>query len=86
MPNHTARLEKSQAHTAAQQTTFADLLTVRQAAEALAVSQNTVRNLIHSQDLAAVRVGRRMVRIRQADLDAILKPYEGGQAGGWSHL
>lgn len=86
MPNHSARLDEIQARIDKQRTGFGDLLTVEQAADALAVSPNTVRNLIRSEGLPALRVGQRLVRIRRSDLDAFLKPYAGGQAGGWSHL
>jgi hypothetical protein len=34
----------------------------------------------------AVRMGPRMIRIRREDLDAILQPYDAGQAGQWAHL
>lgn len=66
--------------------TFGDLLNVKQASEYLGCSNNTVRNMIRREELSAVRLGPRMVRIRRDDLDAILKPYEGGQAGTWAHL
>ena len=84
MSNHTPSLEKYQAETL--RTQFGDLLNVKQASEYLGCSCNTVRNMIRREELSAVRLGPRMVRIRRDDLDAILKPYEGGQAGTWAHL
>jgi hypothetical protein len=36
--------------------------------------------------LKAVRMGPRMVRIRREDLEALLQPYDAGQAGSWAHL
>ena len=83
MSNYTGNPLRKQEPT---QSHSGQLLTVHQAADALAVSPNTVRNLIRSDELPAVRVGPRLVRIKQGDLDAFLKPYEGGQAGQWAHL
>ena len=49
-----------------------DLLTIDQAADRLAVSVSTVRNLVASGKLGGVRVGvgRGAIRIRPADIDA----------------
>ena len=46
--------------------------------------QNTIRNWIHTGKLTATRFGPRMIRIRETDLQLLLKPYENGQAGQWS--
>jgi excisionase family DNA binding protein len=62
------------------------LLTVQQAAEETACSVSTLRNLIARGELPALRFGPRLIRVRRRDLDAVLKPYQGGQAGSWSHL
>lgn len=67
-------------------TSFGDLFTIEQAAEYLRCSQTTVRNRARDGSLKAVRVGPRMIRIHKDDLDAILRPYDGGQAGQWAHL
>ncbi len=48
-------------------------LTVIEVAEILKVNQQTVRNWIDRGDLPAIRVGRRRVRVRQADFDAFLR-------------
>jgi excisionase family DNA binding protein len=62
------------------------LLPLQQAAEETACSVSTLRNLISRGDLPALRFGPRLIRVRRRDLDAVLKPYQGGQAGSWSHL
>ena len=67
-------------------TSFGDLLTIRQVAEYLGCSETTVRNRTKEGSLKAVRMGPRMIRIRRQDLEALLQPYQGGQAGSWSHL
>jgi excisionase family DNA binding protein len=67
-------------------TSFGDLLTIRQAAEYLGCSETTVRNRTREGLLKAVRMGPRMIRIRREDLEALLQPYRGGQAGSWAHL
>ena len=67
-------------------TQFGDLLTIRQVAEHLGCSETTVRNRTREGSLKAVRMGPRMIRIRRDDLDAILQPYDAGQAGQWAHL
>lgn len=85
MTNHTPRLGKLQAEPP-RRSPFGDLLNVEQTSQYLGCSANTVRNMIHRGELSAVRLGPRMVRIRRDDLDAILRPYEGGQAGTWAHL
>jgi excisionase family DNA binding protein len=50
---------------------LAEFLTVAEVAELLKLNQQTVRNWIDRGELPAVRVGTR-VRIRRADLDALL--------------
>jgi len=62
------------------------LLSIQQAAEETACSVSTLRNLIARGDLPAFRFGPRLIRVRRRDLDAVLRPYQGGQAGSWSHL
>ena len=64
----------------------AQLLSLQQAAEESACSVSTIRNLLARGDLTAYRFGRRMIRVRRQDLEALLQPYQGGQAGSWSHL
>ena len=46
------------------------LLTVREAAEILRVTPETVRRRVRAGDLSACRLGRGAIRIRRADLDA----------------
>ena len=47
-------------------------LTVREAAERLAVDPKTIRRLVQNGELRAVRVGSRSVRIPASDIDAFL--------------
>lgn len=50
------------------------LLTLREVADALQVSEKTVRRLVNRGDLAGFKVGDRgQVRIMQEDLDAYLQ-------------
>lgn len=65
---------------------FGELNTIEQTAQRLGCSKNTVRALIRKGDLPAVRIGPRMVRVRETDLEQILQPYDSGQAGSWAHL
>jgi excisionase family DNA binding protein len=62
------------------------LLPLRQAAQESACSVGTIRNLVARGDLAAYRFGPRLIRVRRQDLEALLQPYQAGQAGSWSHL
>ena len=48
------------------------LLTVRQAAEFLALRPSTVRKMIHQRRLPVVRIGR-SVRIKEIDLEEIVR-------------
>ena len=59
-----------------------DLLTIKEAAEKLKLSKNTIRNLILRGDLKAERIGR-SIRIRDENLNALLTPYAGGEFGVW---
>jgi excisionase family DNA binding protein len=52
------------------------LYTISQAAEILQVHVNTVRNLIARGDLKAERIGKSIIRIRQAEIDLLLTPHE----------
>lgn len=47
-------------------------ITVREAAERLAVDPRTIRRLIQTGELRAVRVGSRSLRVRSSDVDALL--------------
>jgi excisionase family DNA binding protein len=62
--------------------TTPDLKTIPQAAEQLQVHPNTIRNFILRGDLKAERIGR-LIRIRQANIDALLTPFVGGGQGVW---
>jgi excisionase family DNA binding protein len=46
------------------------LLSLKQAAEYLGVSPNTVRNYIAREGLKYKRVGPKLIKFRRADLDA----------------
>jgi excisionase family DNA binding protein len=60
-------------------TQSSDLLTVKEVAEILRVSQPTVLRMIEDGELSAVRV-RNQWRIRRSDLEAFLQ--RGGSSGG----
>ena len=62
------------------------LLPLQKAADEASCSVSTLRNLIARGDLTAYRFGPRLIRIRRKDLEALFRPYQGGQAGSWSHL
>jgi excisionase family DNA binding protein len=62
--------------------TTTDLKTIPQAAAQLQVHPNTIRNFILRGDLKAERIGR-LIRIRQANIDALLTPFVGGEFGVW---
>ena len=59
-----------------------DLKTIKETAAQLKLHPNTIRNMILRGDLKAERVGR-LIRIRQANIDALLTPYVGGEFGVW---
>ena len=60
-------------------TQSSDLLTVKEVAEILRVSQPTVLRMIDDGELRAIRV-RNQWRIRRSDLEAFLQ--RGGSSGG----
>ena len=64
--------------------TNSDLYTIKQAAEILKLHPNSVRNLITRGDLKAERIGKSIIRIRQADIDALFTPYVAGEFGVWA--
>ncbi len=47
-------------------------LTVAEVAERLRLCEQTVRNMIDRGELAAIRVGPRRIRVREAELDRFL--------------
>ena len=54
-----------------------------EAAEYLGVTDRTLRRYVASGELPAYRLGTRLLRFRQADLDALLRPVP--TAGGGQH-
>ena len=52
----------------------AEFLTVAEVAERLRVTERFIRRLIASGELEAVKIGSRVIRIRSADVDALLSP------------
>jgi excisionase family DNA binding protein len=58
-------------------------LTIEQAAIDAGVHKNTIRNLIKSGKLKAERIGSRIIRIQEQDLNELFTPYEGGEFGVW---
>lgn len=53
-------------------------LSIAEAAARLGIDPKTVRRAIARGDLAARRIGPRLIRIRQADLDAYGRPLGAG--------
>ena len=49
-----------------------ELLIVAEVASPLKLNQQSVGNMIGGGELLAARVGRRRLRVRQSDLDALL--------------
>ena len=50
------------------------LLSVGEAADTFGTSKSTIRNWIAQGKLPAVRIGERIIRIRLADLAALITP------------
>lgn len=61
------------------------LVTLADAAETLGVSVRTVRRLIAHGYLEGYRVGPRAIRVRAADVEAVLTRMPEGYAGGEDH-
>jgi len=59
-------------------------VTIQQGAERFNCHPNTIRNRIKDESLPAVRLGRNIIRINLADLEALFTPYKGGEFGIWS--
>ena len=53
-------------------------LSIAEVAQSLKVSEKTVRSMIASGELAAYRIGSRLIRIRVEDFESIWKPVLGG--------
>lgn len=53
---------------------------IPEAATYLDVDHKTIRRLIASGDLPAYRLGRRLIKVKITDLDALLVPMRGGAA------
>lgn len=49
-------------------------ISLQQAAEQLGVSDKTIRNWIATGRLTGYRAGPRMLRVRQEELEAIMRP------------
>lgn len=50
------------------------LLSLDQVAEILSCSRDTVRRMIARGEVPATRIGQRLIRIRQSDLNRAMKP------------
>ena len=57
--------------------TIQQYVTIQDAADRLSISVKTIRRMIARGELRAVRVGKRMVRVDVASLDAIGRPLAG---------
>jgi excisionase family DNA binding protein len=58
-------------------------LTTKEAAIEAGVHPNTIRNLIKTGKLKAERIGSRIIRIQEQDLNALFTDYKGGEFGVW---
>jgi excisionase family DNA binding protein len=58
-------------------------LTIEQAALEAGVHKNTIRGLIKTGKLKAERIGSRIIRIQEQDLNALFTDYKGGEFGVW---
>ena len=52
----------------------AEFVTVAEVADRLRVTERFIRRLIASGELEAVKIGSRVIRIRSAEMDALLSP------------
>lgn len=55
-----------------------DFETLREAADRLGVSDRTLRRRIADGDLIAYRLGKRLIRVRTTDVDALLRTFPRG--------
>lgn len=69
----------SPAPTAARPTRY---LTLAEAAECLSVTEQTIRRYIAQGDLTGYRMGPRAIRVKQAELEALLTPIPTAARGG----
>lgn len=60
-----------------------DYLSVDRIASITDTHPNTVRGWIRSGRLPAVRLGYRLIRVRQSDLDAFVSTYSAAGSPGW---
>jgi excisionase family DNA binding protein len=63
-----------------------EYLSIQGAAKRIKVNPNTIRNLIKSGDLKAVRIGSKIIRIKSTDLEALFTSVEGGEFGIWKSI
>lgn len=59
-------------------------VSIAEAAELVGVHPNTIRNLLIRGELDGERIGKRIIRIRKSDLDALFTPFVGGEFGVWA--
>lgn len=59
----------------------AEFLTVAEVADRLRVTERFIRRLIASGELEAVKIGSRVIRIRSAEMDALLSPVHRARKG-----
>lgn len=53
--------------------------TIKQVAEKLQLSEKTIRNKIETEELSAVRVSDRSIRIKESSLDAYIQKKNGNK-------
>jgi len=61
-------------------------LSIKQASIITGLHANTIRNYIRIGKLKAVRVGARIIRIEQAELENLFAQYVGGEFSIWNRI
>lgn len=62
--------------------TETNYLSLAEAAEHLGVAPLTLRRAISRGELRAYRYGKKIIRVRREDLDALLRPIPSARSGG----
>jgi excisionase family DNA binding protein len=60
-------------------------ISIKQASTLTGLHTNTIRTYIRLGKLKAVRIGARVIKIEQAELENLFTPYVGGEFGVWSN-
>lgn len=60
-------------------------ISIKQASTLTGLHANTIRTYIRLGKLKAVRIGARVIKIEQTELENLFTPYVGGEFGVWSN-